>query len=190
MKNEYPHFKPENDLGKKLDTIRSAKHTKYNNNYHIVWIPKYRRAVLGDPKIKGILEQILRGQSEEHNWKVFALEIMPDHIHIFISIPPSFAIADVVKQLKGNSAIQLRRVFPQLKQRTPQAMWAKGYYISTAGYVSQEQVKKYIEKQTEFIHKDRIKRINPQQITGTKAGQKRLATIPPLSKDRGFLVEA
>jgi|SRR5271157_741300 len=187
MKNEYQHFKPAPDLGKKLDTIRSSAHTKFNNNYHIVWIPKYRKKVLQNPKIKEILTDIIEGQCEENSWKKFALEIMPDHIHLFVSVPPRFAVDMVVKQLKGNSSRQLRRIFPEL--RTLPNLWARGYYLSTAGYVSQEQVKKYIDKQSEFIHKDKLKRINPQQNRNVeREPQRQLTTIPPLSKDRGFLV--
>lgn len=187
MKNEYPHFKPPQDLGKKLDTMRSGSHTKYNNNYHVVWIPKYRRAVLGNPKIKEILIEIINGQCEDKGWKVFALEVMPDHVHLFISIQPRWSIDKVVKQLKGNTSTQLRRIFPELKARTRKALWAKGYYETTAGYVSQDQIKKYIDKQTEFIHKDRAKRLNPQQNQNVER-QRQLTTIPPPNKFGGFLV--
>ena len=186
MKNKYPHFKPPQDLGKELDTIRSGNRTKYNNNYHIVWIPKYRRPMLGNPEVKKILEEIIKGQSEDKKWVVHALEIMPDHVHLFLSVPPTFAIDQVVKQLKGNSSIQLRRIFPELKERTSKALWAKGYYISTAGFVSQEQVKHYIEQQSIHLRRDRDRRENPQQ--DRRDGQRQLPTIPPTDKSVGFLV--
>jgi putative transposase len=178
---KYPHFKPTNELRKDLDTIRSGKHSTYNINYHVVWIPKYRRPMLRDAKVREVLEEILRGQAESHNWKVFALEIQPDHIHVFLSVPPNEGIASVVKQLKGNTAIQLRRIFPELKEKTKKALWAKGYYVSTAGYVSQEQVKRYIDEQSIHLQK---RATMQKQETG---GQQQLPAIPPLNKFRGFL---
>lgn len=181
MRKQYEHFKPTEDLHRELKTLRSGSHIKFNNNYHIVWIPKYRRHTLGTPKLKAILEDILRGQSESRGWKVLALEIMPDHIHLFLSVPPKYAIADVVKQLKGNTAIQLRRIFPELKKQSWSALWAKGYYISTAGFVSQEQVRKYIDAQSRAMVRAKEKpKPNPQ----TKLGD---SPIPPTDKSVGIL---
>lgn len=147
MKNEYPHFKPSDNLSKELSTIRVGGHSKFNINYHLVWIPKYRKKLLVNPKLKAILEEIIRGQSEDRGWRVIALEIMPDHIHLFLSVPPHTPVEKVVNLLKGNTSIQLRRIFPELKAKVKDHLWARGYYVSTAGFVSQEQVKKYIDQQ-------------------------------------------
>jgi putative transposase len=194
MKNQYPHFKPSDNLGKELSTIRSGGHSKYNINYHVVWIPKYRKALLVNPKLKGILEEILRGQSEARDWHVIALEIMPDHIHLFISVPPSIDISKVVNQLKGNSSIQLRRIFPELKAKVRKHLWAKGYYASTAGFVSQDKVQKYILAQYEAQRrakqlKRQVAKKEPQRTLQHSIAPQH-AAIPPLPKGSGFLAVA
>ena len=166
--SKYPHFKPTEELHKELNTIRSDQHVKYNINYHIVWIPKYRKKLLANPEVKRVLTDILKGQSESRGWKVLALEVMPDHLHLFLSVPPSIAVATVVNILKGNSSRQLRLVFPQLKAIVRKSLWAGGYYVSTAGFVSQAQVKKYIDAQERAMHK-------------------RQTPIPPLPKGKGIL---
>lgn len=196
MKNEYPHFKPSDNLGKELSTIRAGGHTKYNINYHLVWIPKYRKKLLDNPKLKEILEEILRGQSEARDWHVIALEIMPDHIHLFLSVPPNTDISKVANQLKGNTSIQLRRIFPELKAKVRKHLWARGYYVSTAGFVSQAQVQKYIEQQyiqqkKEQLRKRQVaqKRTEPQRTLQHSIAPQH-AAIPPLPKGSGFLAVA
>ena len=179
----YPHFKPTEELHKELNTVRESSHVKYNINYHIVWIPKYRKRLLGNPDVKRILADILKGHSEERGWKVLALEIMPDHLHLFVSVPPSVAVAKVVNILKGNSSRQLRLVFPHLKQIVRSSLWADGYYVSTAGFVSQAQVQKYIEAQTKAMHKkraiERAKTVKQTKLTDSP--------IPPAAKATGIL---
>lgn len=84
-----------------------------------------------------------------------ALEVMPDHIHLFIGAKPTHRACDIVHKLKGNTSIQLRRCFPDLKYlgykqhfgRGFPALWATGYYCGSAGHVSQEAVARYIAEQ-------------------------------------------
>lgn len=165
----YPHFKPTEELHKELNTIRSGQHVKYNVNYHIVWIPKYRKRLLSSPEIRNALTGMLNLESESRGWRVLALEIMPDHIHLFVSVPPSVAVASVVNQLKGVTSRRLRQQFPSLKQYVRKSLWAVGYYVSTAGFVSQAQVKKYIDAQWHAFHK------------------KKKSPIPPAPKGAGIL---
>lgn len=187
MKNIYPHFKPDKNLGKDLDTIRTQNHSTFNINYHLVWIPKYRRTLLADPRAKRILTEIIDGQCEDHKWKKLALEIMPDHVHLFLSVPPNQPISKVVNQIKGNSSIQLRRVFPELKARVRMHLWGRGYYCSTAGFVSQAQVQKYIDAQQRQMWIKRNRKVSAQ--VPKKEPQRRLthAEIPPTAKAVGFL---
>lgn len=169
-RHPYDHFKPSDDLKKGLHTVRSTNTATFNINYHIVWIPKYRKAILGNDKTKKFLEEILRGQAESREWHVLALEIMPDHIHIFLSVPPTVPVSDVVKQLKGNSATQLRRIFPHLKEIIRDHLWARGYYVSTAGFISQDKVQKYIDEQQKHINE----KFTSGAIQKEKQKQKRL----------------
>ena len=102
-----------------------------------------------------VLEKIIRGICHDNQLDCLALEIMPDHLHLFVGAKPVHNPAQIVKRLKGNTSCQLRRVFPSLKylgykQHYGQgfkALWARGYYCGSAGHVSQEQVKRYIEEQ-------------------------------------------
>jgi putative transposase len=154
-KQIYPHFNPEvHKIESKIATVRTSHHCKYNINYHIIWIPKYRKHILTG-KVIEVLKTIINGQCQEMSVQPLALEIMPDHLHLFVSAKPTVTPFKIVKQLKGNTSIQLRRCFPDLrylgyKQHYGSGfdnLWARGYYIGSAGHVSQEQVKRYIQEQ-------------------------------------------
>jgi putative transposase len=150
---QYNHFNPvAHQLDVKIATIRSGNHCKHNINYHIIWIPKYRKKLLYG-KVKEVLSQIIRGQCEDMQIECLALEVMPDHIHLFVGAKPTDTPCKIVKQLKGNTSIQLRRCFRWLKYlhyntgKVFDALWAVGYYCGSAGHVSQEAVRRYINEQ-------------------------------------------
>lgn len=169
MARQYTHFKPTEKLKKELKSVRTTSHATYNINYHLIWIPKYRKPILAHPKVKYVLEEILTGQSQAREWEVLALEIQPDHLHVFISAPPVWSPSEIVNILKGNSSRQLRLVFPYLKQNIRKSLWADGYYCGTAGHVSQEQVKRYIEEQNKrlFIKRAKLDRQTEQSLNTT-----------------------
>lgn len=116
--------------------------------YHMVWIPKYRRAVLvGDVAIR--LKTILQETAAEREWDIIAVEVMPDHVHLFASAPPAVSPADLVKVFKGVSARLLLKEFPGLARKTGRGtLWAPSYFIGSAGNVSAETIRKYIDEQT------------------------------------------
>ena len=119
----------------------------YNINYHIVWCPKYRRGILKD-KVEEFLKNCLQTICETKKWELLEMEVMPDHIHIFISAPPFEAPTNIVKILKGVTARRLFMVFPDLKKKLWKgSLWSPSYYVGTAGHVSAETIKKYIEEQ-------------------------------------------
>jgi putative transposase len=154
MKNKYPHFNPvEHKIESKIATVRSSHHCKFNINYHIIWIPKYRKHILKG-KVKEVLATIIKGICYDSKLNMLALEVMPDHLHLFVGAKPTHNPAMIVKRLKGNTSIQLRRCFLHLKYlgyKIPykkfKNLWARGYYCGSAGHVSQEQVKRYIQEQ-------------------------------------------
>lgn len=128
----------------------------YNRNcvyqlaYHVIWCPKYRKQVLN-----GEIAETVRGSitsiCEERRWVILALEVQPDHIHLFVTIPPSLAVADAVKVLKGTTARRLFATFPELKKQLYGGhLWSPSYYVGTAGDVSAETIRHYIER-TEHI---------------------------------------
>jgi putative transposase len=113
--------------------------------YHIIWCPKRRRKVLVGP-IRTRLEQVICEVASEHEWAVIELAIQPDHVHLFVRANPYTLPADIPRLIKGRSSRYLREEFPQLK-RLP-SLWTRSYFLSTAGNVSQETIRKYIERQS------------------------------------------
>lgn len=153
MRNRYRHFDAKKyDINVKIAKVRTGEHCKYNINYHLIWIPKYRRRLLTG-RVREVLADILKGQCDQLGLKMLALEIMPDHIHLFVAATPNHRPAEIVKQLKGNTSIQLRRVFKELRHlnwntaKVYPNLWARGYYCGSAGHVSQDAVKRYILEQ-------------------------------------------
>ena len=126
----------------------SASHCKYLIQYHIIWCPEFRFSVLKG-NVEETLKQILQKICDDYNYHVKALEVMPDHIHIFIDVPQTVAPCDVVRTLKSISAIELFKAFPELKQFYARCgvLWSRGYFVSTVGHISEAAVIKYIEDQ-------------------------------------------
>ena len=130
------------------DGYHSAFHCKYLVQYHIIWCPKFRFDVLeGDvgAELKSILESICM----KYGYDIKALEVMSDHIHIFVDCPQTVAPCDVVRTLKSISAVEMFRAFPKLKRFYSRCgvLWSRGYFISSVGHVSEATVKRYIEEQ-------------------------------------------
>ena len=115
MKDKYPHFNPEKyEIKSKIAVVRKGHHCKFNINYHIIWIPKYRKDILKG-KVKEVLIEIIKGQCYDLKIQMLALEVMGDHLHLFVGAKPTDTPFKIIKQLKGNTSIQLRRMFPGLK---------------------------------------------------------------------------
>ncbi|MGD0319373.1 MAG: IS200/IS605 family transposase [Nitrososphaerales archaeon] len=121
-----------------------SRHAVYLANYHLVWIPKRRKAVLVGA-IRTRLETILRQVAQEKAWTILELAIQPDHVHLFVSADPKIAINYMVNAFKGRSSHDLREEFPELL-RLP-SLWTHSYFASTAGRVSSATIQKYIEEQ-------------------------------------------
>ena len=126
------------------DYIRKKKKKK-KNQFHIIFCPKYRRKVL----INGIderLKEILYEIAEEKEIDIKSLEVMSDHVHMFIEFDPRRSLHKVIKDFKGISAHILRSEFPELRSKLP-TLWTRSYFSSTVGSISEEAIKKYIEEQ-------------------------------------------
>jgi putative transposase len=117
-------------------------------NYHIVFCPKYRRKLLvGD--IKKRLEEIMFDVALENGWDIISKEVMPDHVHLFISADVRSRPEIVVKRFKGRSSRYLRNEFPELLKMP--TLWTRSYFLSTAGNVSAATIKRYIEQQWDKV---------------------------------------
>jgi len=113
-------------------------------NYHLIWCPKRRKKVLVG-EIKTRLEQIINEVAKEKNIDILALEIMPDHLHLFVSSHPDILVHNLIKAFKGRSSNLLRKEYPELLKLP--SLWTHSYFVSTAGNVSSETIQKYIEEQ-------------------------------------------
>lgn len=117
----------------------------YKNQFHIIFCPKYRRNVLVDG-VDERLKEIIQMICDEKNVTLLALEVMPDHVHLFIEFDPRLLLHKIIKDIKGRSARLLREEFPSLKTRLPN-LWTRSYFCSSVGHVNEETVKLYIENQ-------------------------------------------
>ena len=125
-----------------LPEYKTHNHVKFLLNYHFVFIPKRRRPVLvGDVATR--TRQIFLDLAIEKGWDILALEVAPDHVHLFVAVKPTDTPALVVKAFKGRSSNYLRKEFPHLLKLP--SLWTSSYFVSTAGNISSEVVKKYIE---------------------------------------------
>ncbi len=139
---------------KEIAKVRFTTHAKYNINYHFVWIPKTRMKILVEP-FKSEVENAILYICEKNKWHPLALEIMPDHIHFFISASPKWAPMRVIKQIKEYSSKKLRQKYSIIRDaRNSNDFWATGYYCGTAGHVSADQVARYILEQTHELKKN------------------------------------
>ena len=116
-----------------------------NINYHIIWCPKYRRKILVG-SVETRLKEILLEVAEECGCEIETMEVMPDHIHLFVKGNPTIPIHLIVKNLKGKSSRMLRQEFPSLNTKLP-CLWTRSYYCETIGCINEETIKKYIENQ-------------------------------------------
>ena len=126
----------------------STKHAKFSLGYHMIWCPKYRRQVLKDV-VEIELKRILAETCRQYHWKLQSLEIMPDHVHIFLQANPETPSVEIVKTLKSISAIHLFNKFPKLKSRKfwGSGLWSRETYYATIGHITEDSVRKYIEMQ-------------------------------------------
>jgi REP-associated tyrosine transposase len=124
---------------------RKTAGSVYNLHFHVVWCPKYRKPVLVGEVAKR-LKQLLREKAKELDIEIEALEIRPDHVHLFVSTPPLYAPAQIAFQFKGFTSHALRLEFRHLRTTLP-TLWSRSYYIGSAGAVTADRVKKYIATQ-------------------------------------------
>jgi putative transposase len=131
-----------------MNDVLSLSHAVWDCKYHIVWIPKYRRKVLYG-ELRKHLGEMFRGLARQKESRVMEGHLMPDHVHMLMSIPPKYAVAQVVGFIKGKSAIHIARTYGGRKKNfVGEHFWARGYYVSTAGK-DEEAVREYIKKQEE-----------------------------------------
>ena len=131
-----------------MDEYESLSHTKWECKYHVVFIPKRRRKTIY-VELRPHLGEVFRKLAEQKESRIEEGHLLPDHVHMMISIPPKYAVAQVIGFIKGKSAIHLARVYGGRKQNfVGQSFWARGYFVSTVGR-DEALVREYIRTQEE-----------------------------------------
>jgi len=129
----------------KLD-INSLAHTKWECKYHIVFAPKYRRQIIYG-NIKADIGQMLRKLCDYKGIEIIEAEACKDHIHMLISIPPKYSVAQIMGYLKGKSSLMIFEKYANLKYKYGNRhFWCRGYYVSTVG-ANKKAIQEYIKNQ-------------------------------------------
>ena len=136
----------------KLDT-NSLAHTKWECKYHIVFAPKYRRQIIYG-KIKADIGQMLRKLCEYKGIEIIEAEACKDHIHMLVSIPPKYSVAQIMGYLKGKSSLMIFEKYANLKYKYGNRhFWCRGYYVSTVG-ANKKAIQEYIRNQLQEDYSD------------------------------------
>ena len=125
-------------------TYQHTNSSVYLLNYHFVFCPKRRRKVLVG-KLKDRLNELLEQKASELNWNIISMEIMPDHVHMFMAATPQTSPRQIMHRLKGYTARILRQEFPELMKMP--SLWTRSFFVSTAGNVSSKKIQHYIKTQ-------------------------------------------
>jgi putative transposase len=129
-----------------MDEFESLSHTRWDCKYHIVFIPKCRRKLLYG-NLRQHLGEIFRKLASQKESRIEEGHLMPDHVHMMISIPLKYSVSQVVGYIKGKSAIHLARVYAERRRNyVGQHFWARGYFVSTVGR-DEEMIREYIRNQ-------------------------------------------
>ena len=130
----------------KNDDESSLSHTKWNCQYHIVFIPKYRRKAIYS-KLRSDIGKYIRRLCEYKGVEIVEANACPDHIHMLVKIPPKISISSFMGYLKGKSSLMIFEEHANLKYNYGNRhFWAQGYYVSTVG-LNKNTIKKYIQEQ-------------------------------------------
>lgn len=147
-------------MARNLTDVRTNNNVTYRCHYHVVWCPKYRRKVLtsNDPALENLpldgdpgpvderLLEIIRQVTTEHSVEVIEAEVMPDHVHLLLTVDPQFGVHKIVRLIKGRSSRLLRQEFPSLRRRLP-TLWTNSYFVATVGGAPLSVIKQYVENQ-------------------------------------------
>ncbi|MEE8835642.1 MAG: IS200/IS605 family transposase [Eubacteriales bacterium] len=129
MKNEYKHTKTTVSL----------------INYHFVFCPRYRRKIFNIEGVEQRFKELVTSVCNQYGIEILAMECHVDHVHMFVSVLPDMSIPNIMKYVKGATSAILRQEFPQL--RAMPSLWTRSYFVSTAGNVSSETIKWYVDTQ-------------------------------------------
>lgn len=129
----------------RMKELKKSSSATYNIGYHLIWCPKYRRKVLVDD-VERRFKEIAQEVARDNDWEIATMEVMPDHVHIFIKAKPVDSPQNIVARIKGRTSNYLRKEFSYLKTKLP-SLWTRSYYCESIGSISAAAITKYIEEQ-------------------------------------------
>ena len=127
---------------------KSLSHTKWKCQYHIVFIPKYRKKKLYG-QVKRDVREILSTLCKWKDVEIIDGAVCVDHVHLSVSIPPKLSISSFMGYLKGKSTLMIYDRHPELQSKWNKSFWARRYYVATIGNITEDAIKKYIQEQSE-----------------------------------------
>ena len=127
---------------------KSLSHTKWKCQYHIVFIPKYRKKQLYG-RLKEDVREVITMLCRYKDVEIVEGAVCPDHVHLCVSIPPKLSVFQFMGYLKGKSALMIFDKHPELGSKFNKSFWARGYYVATVGNITEDAIKKYIQEQSE-----------------------------------------
>ena len=138
--------------------IRRTKHAVYDLKYHLVWISKYRKNILSEEIVK-YLKEVFSRIAEEYGFRIDTMEVVEDHVHIFLEAPPRYSPADVVQIMKSISGREVFKKYPKFrKQLWAGELWNDGYFVRSVGdKVTADIIRKYIEYQSHEEQSSQLK---------------------------------
>ena len=127
---------------------KSLSHTRWKCQYHIVFIPKYRKKVLYG-RLKVDVKEIICTLCKYKRVYIIAGAVCADHVHLSVAIPPKISVSDFMGYLKGKSTLMIYDRHPELQSRWDKSFWARGYYVETIGNITDAAVERYIREQAD-----------------------------------------
>lgn len=124
---------------------RHSKTTVSLINYHFVFCPRYRRKIFDNSDVDVRFKQLVHDICQANEWNILAIETDRDHCHLFVNVQPNYSPSDIMKVIKGTTSRYIRQEFEHLSKMP--SVWTRSYFVSTAGNVSSETIKRYVENQ-------------------------------------------
>ena len=132
---------------------KSISHTKWKCQYHIIFIPKYRKKQLYG-RLKEDVREVIKILCKYKDVEIVEGAVCPDHVHLCVCIPPKLSVSQFMGYLKGKSALMIFDKHPELGSKFNKSFWARGYYAATVGNITEDAIKKYIQEQSEESRKE------------------------------------
>lgn len=132
---------------------KSLSHTRWKCQYHIVFIPKYRKKQLYG-RLREDVRDVIKTLCSYKDVEIVEGAVCMDHVHLCVCIPPKLSVSQFMGYLKGKSALMIYDKHPELGSKFNKSFWARGYYVATVGNITEDAIKKYIHEQSEESRKE------------------------------------